>query len=333
MRAALIGRASLLLPFGHMVVCTGSIAYDYILNFKGRFREHILPDKAHILNLSFLVDDLHKRRGGVAGNYAYNLSLLGYPAAVLATAGEDAAEYRSWLEQRGIDCRGLRLMEGETTATGFTTTDMDDNQITGYYGGAMRRAAMLGLDDAPPDLDAVVIGPNDPAAMMRLASECRERGVRFVFDPAHQLPHLSGTDLDAAATGAWILIGNDYEIELVKERMSCDDGRLLECAEMVVTTLGRLGSRIASRDGTEQIPPAPARKEVDPTGAGDAYRAGLVAGLLRGLDVATAGRVASLAATYAIEQVGTAEHAYTRQEFASRYRESFAGDLPGELFG
>jgi len=316
-----------------MVVCTGSIAYDYILNFKGRFREHILPDKTHILNLSFLVDDLHKRRGGVAGNYAYNLSLLGYPAAVLATAGGDAAEYRAWLEERGIDCRGLRLMDGEITATGFTTTDMDDNQITGYYGGAMRKAAMLGLDDAPPEVEAVVIGPNDPAAMMRLSRECRDRGVRFVFDPAHQLPHLSGSDLDSAATGAWILIGNDYEIELVKERMSCDDGRLLECAEMVVTTLGRLGSRIASADGVVEIPPAPARREVDPTGAGDAYRAGLVAGLLRGLDVATSGRVASLAATYAIEQVGTAEHAYTKPEFATRYGDAFGAELPASFFG
>jgi adenosine kinase len=315
-----------------MVVCTGSIAYDYILNFKGRFREHILPDKTHILNLSFLVDDLHKRRGGVAGNYAYNLSLLGYPAAVLATAGSDAAEYRTWLEQRGIDCRGLRLIEGEITATGFTTTDMDDNQITGYYGGAMRRAAMLGLDDAPPDIHAVVIGPNDPAAMMRLADECRDRRVRFVFDPAHQLPRLDGNDLTTAATGAWILIGNDYEIELVKERMECDDRRLLECAEMVVTTLGRQGSRIASDGGVEEIPPAPAQREVDPTGAGDAYRAGLVAGLLRGLDVAAAGRVASLAATYAVEQVGTAEHSYTRKEFEERFGDSFGAPLPDRFF-
>ena len=315
-----------------MVVCTGSIAYDYILNFKGRFRDHILPDKTHILNLSFLVDNLHKRRGGVAGNYAYNLSLLGYPAAVLATAGSDAAEYRSWLEQRGIDCRGLRLIDGEITATGFTTTDMDDNQITGYYGGAMRRAATLGLDDAPPEVEAVVIGPNDPAAMMRLAGECRERRVRFVFDPAHQLPHLTGADLEGAATGAWILIGNDYEVELIKERMSCNDGHLLACADMVVTTLGRLGSRIASRDGLEEIPPAPARREVDPTGAGDAYRAGLVAGLLRGLDIGTAGRVASLAATYAIEQVGTAEHVYSTQEFGARFNEAFGRPLPEEFF-
>ena len=315
-----------------MVVCTGSIAYDYILNFNGRFREHILPDKTHILNLSFLVDDLHKRRGGVAGNYAYNLSLLGYPAAVLATAGADAAEYRAWLEARGIDCRGLRLIDGEITATGFTTTDMDDNQITGYYGGAMRKAASLGLDDAPPDVKAVIIGPNDPAAMMRLAAECRERKVPYVFDPAHQLPRLEAKDLTAATTGAWILIGNDYEIELVKQRMQCGDSELLECAEMIVTTLGREGSRIAHRGGVESIAPAPARREVDPTGAGDAYRAGLVAGLMRGLELATAGRVASLTATYAIEQVGTVEHAYTRDEFAWRFEDAFGEKLPGRFF-
>ena len=315
-----------------MVVCTGSIAYDYILNFNGRFKDHILPDKTHILNLSFLVDDLHKRRGGVAGNYAYNLSLLGYPAAVLATAGSDAAEYRTWLEARGVDCSGLRLMEGEITATGFTTTDLDDNQITGYYGGAMLRAGMLGLDDAPRAMEAVIIGPNDPDAMMRLSRECRQRSVRFVFDPAHQLPRLEARDLADASAGAWILIGNDYEIELVKERMGCDDDQLMKQAEMVVTTLGREGSRIASRDGVVAIPAAPTELEVDPTGAGDAYRAGLVAGLLRGLDVAVAGRVASLAATYAIEQVGTAEHAYTKDDFAARYRKSFAADLPPTFF-
>src|SRR5579859_742145 len=167
-----------------MVVCTGSIAYDYILTFKGRFKDHILPDKAHILNLSFLVVDLQKRRGGVAGNYAYNLALLRYPAAVLATAGTDAAEYREWLVASGVDCRGLRLLDGELSATGFTTTDLDDNQLTGYYGGAMWKAGMLGLDDGPPDVDAVIIGPNAPDAMKRLVDECRERKLRFVFDPA-----------------------------------------------------------------------------------------------------------------------------------------------------
>ena len=311
-----------------MVLCTGSIAYDYILTFKGRFKDHILLDKTHILNLSFLVDDLQKRKGGVAGNYAYNLALLGYPAAVLATAGTDATEYRDWLVAQGIDCRGLRLLEGELSATGFTTTDMDDNQLTGYYGGAMWRAAVLGLDDGPPDVDAVIIGPNDPGAMKRLVGECRQREIRFVFDPAHQLPMMDGADVTNGISGAWIVIGNDYELELIQERTGRDTAGLLELSQVVVTTLGRHGSRITTRETSVEIPAAPSEHEVDPTGAGDAYRAGLVAGLLRGLDLDDAGRVASLAATYAVEHVGTIEHTYTRQEFRERYEASFGSSLP-----
>ncbi len=310
-----------------MVLCTGSIAYDYILTFKGRFKDHILLDKTHILNLSFLVDDLQKRKGGVAGNYAYNLALLGFPSAVLATAGTDATEYRDWLVAQGIDCRGLRLLEGELSATGFTTTDLDDNQLTGYYGGAMWRAGMLGLDDGPPDLNAVIIGPNDPGAMKRLVRECRDRNVPFNFGPAHQLPMMDGADVTDGITGAWIVIGNDYELELIQERAKLDVDGLLELAEVVVTTLGRNGSRIATRDRSVAIPAAPAVREKDPTGAGDAYRSGLVAGLLRGLDHAQAGRVASLAATYAVEQVGTIEHRYTREEFSLRCRDCFGLDL------
>ena len=315
-----------------MVLCTGSIAYDYILTFKGRFKDHILLDKTHILNLSFLVDDLQKRRGGVAGNYAYNLSLLGHPAAVLATAGTDAADYRDWLASRGVDCRGFRLLDGEMSATGFTTTDMDENQLTGYYGGAMWKAAMLGLDDGPPDLDAVIIGPNSPDAMKRLVAECRGRGVPFVFDPAHQLPHMSGPELMDSTDGAWIVIGNDYELELIQQRAGCSMEQLCERAELVVTTLGRNGSRIDSRSGSVEIPAAPAIRESDPTGAGDAFRAGLVAGLLSGLEQAEAGRVASLAATYVIEQVGTVEHSYTREEFHARHRASFGFDISEKLW-
>jgi len=311
-----------------MVLCTGSIAYDYILTFKGRFKDHILLDKTHILNLSFLVDDLQKRRGGVAGNYAYNLCLLGYPAAVLATAGTDATEYRDWLTAQGGAWRGLRLRDGEMSATAFTTTDMDDNQLTGYYGGAMWRAAMLGLDDGPPEPEAVIIGPNDPGAMKRLVGECRDRAVPFVFDPAHQMPHMTGADVIDATDGAWIVIGNDYELELIQQRAERDIAGLLELAQIVVTTLGRHGSRITTRGGSVEIPAATAAREVDPTGAGDAYRSGLVAGLLRGLDMPTAGRVASLAATYAVEQVGTIEHSYSREEFGRRYGECFDAELP-----
>jgi adenosine kinase len=316
-----------------VVVSTGSIAFDYILTFKGRFADHILPDKAHVINLSFLVDSLEKRRGGVAGNYAYSLALLGYPCAILATAGADAADYRDWLESLGVDCGGLVLLEGESTATGFTTTDLDDNQITGYYGGAMLQAGRLGLDDTVPDPEVVIIGPNAPDAMFRLVRECRERGVPWVFDPAHQLPHMSGPELIDGCSGAWILIGNDYELELVRERSGLTSEGLLERTAMVVTTFGRQGSEIATRDGAFRIPPAPPEAEVDPTGAGDAFRAGLVAGLMRGLDHDAAGRVASLAATYVVERTGTIEHTYTRAEFAARHHEAFGRPLPEQMGG
>ncbi len=314
------------------VVCTGSIAFDYILTFKGRFKDHILLDKTHMLNLSFLVDNLKKRRGGVAGNYAYNLALLGYPSAVLATAGSDAVEYRAWLEKLGVDCRGLRLLDDEISATGFTTTDLDDNQITGYYGGAMNRAGSLGLDDTVSEPEAVIIGPNAPDEMRRLVRECRERGVPWVFDPAHQLPHLSGEDLVDGSRGAWVLIGNDYELEMIQHRTGCTMKELMELSELVVTTLGREGSRVETSTASHGIAPAPARAEVDPTGAGDAYRSGLVAGLLRGLDIPTAGAVASLAATYAVEQVGTIEHGYSHEEFGERFKGAFGRPLPLELW-
>jgi adenosine kinase len=310
------------------VLATGSVAFDYILTFKGRFRDHIMPDQVHILNLSFLVDHFERRRGGVAANYAYNLALLGHPSAILATAGADASEYRAWLESLGIECSGLKLLEGETTATGFTTTDLDDNQITGYYGGAMNRAGEVGLADTETRPAAVIVGPNGPAGMTRLVRECRDSGIPFVFDPAHQLPHMSKEDLLEGCRGAWILIGNDYELELIQQRTGQAVEQLLKLSQLVVTTLGREGSRIESAEGRVVIPPAPARQEVDPTGAGDAYRSGLVAALLRGATPAEAGRVASLASAYVVEQAGTIEHHYSMAEFAERYRSAFDAPLP-----
>ena len=310
------------------VVATGSVAYDYILTFKGRFRDHILPDKKHILNLSFLVDTFERRRGGVAVNYAYNLALLKHPAAVLATVGADGEPYLEWLTSMGIDVGGLRVLPDEHTATGFTTTDMEDNQVTGYYGGAMVKADMLGLEHTVDRPAAVIIGPNAPQAMTRLVGECREQGLRWVYDPAHQLPHSSREFLEDGARGAWILIGNDYELHLIEERTGRDMAGLLELAEIVVTTLGKDGSRIDTRDGSYSVPPAPPRQVKDPTGAGDAYRAGIVAGLLRGLDIPTAGRVAALAATWAVEQTGTVEHTYTPEEFSERYARAFGSALP-----
>ncbi len=315
------------------VVATGSVAWDYILTFNGHFGDHILPDKKHILNLSFLVESMERRRGGVAVNYSYTLALLQHPAAVLATVGEDGASYDDWLGALGIDARGLRVLGDDYTATGFTTTDLDHNQLTGYYGGAMNRAGMLGLDDTVADPEAVIVGPNAPEAMQRLVRECRDRRIRWVYDPAHQLPHSSRETLENGARGAWILIGNDYERQLIQDRTGRDMAGLLELAEIVVTTFGRDGSRIDTRDGSYDVPSAPARRLKDPTGAGDAYRAGLVAGLLRGFDIPVAGRVASLAAAYVVEQTGTVEHSFSPAEFAARYQEDFGSPLPAAFFG
>ena len=310
------------------VLATGSVAFDYILTFNGHFGEHIMPDRVHILNLSFLVDKFEKRRGGVAANYAYTLRLLRQEAAILATAGADADGFRAWLEELGVDCSGLRVLADETTATGFTTTDLDHNQITGYYGGAMNRAGEIGLTDTTAKPAAVIVGPNAPAGMFRLVRECRDAAVPFVFDPAHQLPHMTADDLLEGCRGAWILIGNDYELELIQQRSGRDIEGLLKLSSMVVTTLGREGSRIEWAGGRVEIPAAKAVREVDPTGAGDAYRAGLVAGLLRGLEPSEAGRVASVAAAYVVEQKGTIEHHYTFEEFAERYRSAFGAALP-----
>jgi adenosine kinase len=190
----------------------------------------------------------------------------------------------------------------------------------------MYKAALLGLDDTVAEPEAIIVGPNAPAAIVRLAGEAHARGVRLVFDPAFQVTDLSGEELAAGANGAWIVIGNDYEMAILAEKTGYESSTL--GAQIVVTTLGRRGSRIESRGQTFDIPAAPPRREADPTGAGDAYRAGLVVGLLRGLDLPAAGRVAALAASYAVEQVGTVEHSYTAAEFSDRYREAFATELP-----
>ncbi|HCF99230.1 MAG TPA: carbohydrate kinase family protein [Chloroflexi bacterium] len=305
------------------VIATGSIAFDYILTFKGKFADHILAEKTRVINLSFLVDSVVKRRGGVAANYAYTLSLLGYPAAIVATAGADGSEYRAWLEEKGIDCSGLRILPDEQTATGYTTTDLDDGQITGYFGGAMLKAGSVGLDDTDATPEVVIIGPNAPEAMFRLVRECRERGIPWVWDPAHQLPHMNRSDLEEGCRGAWMVIGNDYELELIRQRTTRDVPGLLLLAEMVVTTFGRDGSTISTRDGEFFVPAAPAGVEVDPVGAGDAYRAGLVFGLLTGRTIVEAGRIASVAAAYVVEQKGTVEHSYSQDEFQKRYQDAY----------
>jgi adenosine kinase len=307
---------------------TGSVAYDYIMEFPGYFKEHILPEKIHVLNLSFLVDTMKRNRGGVASNIAYTMALLGAPPSLFASVGaNDWANYESAMHELGIDTRHVEVVPDEFTATCYITTDLDNNQITAFYTGAMARDKERSLKSVPRnDLDLVVIGPTDPEPIVRFTRECQEMGVPYVYSPIWQIIRMSGEELAEGVRGAKIVVANDYEYELIKDKTGLDQHDILDHAEMVVTTKGKHGSVIMTRDETVNIPPAVATEVVDPVGAGDAYLGGLVYALNAGMDVEKAGRVAALAAVYAIEHHGTQAHFYAREEFARRYEENFGAE-------
>ena len=315
------------------IVVTGSLAYDYIMDFPGYFKDHILPDKVHMLTVSFLVDSMRRMRGGVAGNIAYTLALLGERPTVLATAGHDFGEYRAWMERQGIDASGVTEIADEFTASCFINTDRANNQIVAFYTGAMARARDLsirGLGLGPRDL--VVISPTDPEAITRYADECRALGVPFVFDPGKQTPRLTGEQILAGLSGAAVLVGNDYEFAMMAQATGRSEAELFAAAPLTVLTRGAEGSLLHENTAGGQrvvpVPVAPVADVVDPTGAGDAFLGGLVFGLARGLPLEVTGRVAALAASFAIEQRGCQEHHYTPAAFVERYTDVF-GYAPG----
>ncbi len=306
------------------IVVTGSIAYDYLMVFPGHFKDHILPDKVHVLSVSFLVESMRRQRGGTAPNIAYNLALLGERPTVMGTVGEDFAEYRLWLEEQGIDTGAIKPIPDEFTSSCFINTDLQDNQITAFYPGAMAHAATLSLKASNlQDADLVIIAPNDPLAMARYAAECRELGIPYLYDPSMQAPRMSAEELREGFSGAKVLTGNDYEFGMMAEKLGISEAELRSLVPITVVTRGEQGASIYA-DGEEfVIPAARPRQVVDPTGAGDAFRAGFVKGMLHGLSWEVVGRLASLSAVYAIEQRGTQQHHYTLQEFVERYRENF----------
>ena len=311
-----------------MRICvTGSIAYDYIMVFPGHFKDHILPDKMHILSVSFLVESMKRQRGGTAPNIAYNLALLGERPSVMGTVGEDFAEYRAWLEEEGIDTTGIKPVPAEFTSSCFINTDLSDNQITAFYPGAMAHAHTLSFRDQPRDIDLVVIAPNDPGAMERYAVECRELGIPYLYDPSMQAPRMSAEELRTGFAGAKVLTGNDYEFAMMAEKLGVSEPELRSLVPITVVTKGESGSSIFVEGEEFVIPAARPRQVVDPTGAGDAFRAGFVKGMLRGFRWEVVGRMASLAAVYAVEQGGTQQHRYDLPAFVQRYRENF-GDAP-----
>ncbi len=306
------------------IVVTGSLAYDYIMNFPGYFKDHILQDRAHVLSVSFLVDSMRQMRGGVAGNVAYSLSLLGERPLVVASAGGDFGEYRAWMERQGIDPSGIVEVEDEFTASCFINTDKADNQLVAFYPGAMTRAKDLTLEGLGLGADdMVIISPTDPEAMSRYAEECRNMGVPFLFDPGKQTPRLEGDQILGGLEGASVLVSNDYEFAMMSEKTGRSEEELIRSAPLTVVTRGEQGSMIYSSGETLEIPVAPISEVVDPTGAGDAYLAGLVFGLAREFPLEVVGRVATLAAAFVIEQRGCQEHYYTPEVFAERYKCAF----------
>jgi len=304
------------------IVVTGSIAFDYLMSFPGRFTEHFLPEHMHRVSLSFLVDTMDKRRGGCAPNIAYTLALLGERPLLMATAGEDFGEYRNWLEAAGIDTSLTRQIDGKFCASFFCSTDVNNNQIASFYTGAMADAGQLSFR-AAGDCGLAIVAPNDPGAMVQYAEECRTLGIPFIFDPGQQCARMSGPELRDGVNGAAIVIVNDYELELLRQKTGLSEDEIIDQAATLIVTRGEHGSTVIDRQHRVDVPAVQPRRIVDPTGVGDAYRGGLMKGLALGLPPATAARFGSVAATYALEHLGGQSHAYTWQEFRHRYEEHF----------
>jgi adenosine kinase len=311
------------------LVVTGSIAYDYLMSFPGLFTEHLLPEHMSRVSLSFLVDTMDKRRGGCAPNIAYTLALLGERALLMGTAGQDFDEYRRWLEAAGVDTSLVKEIAGKFTASFFCSTDTANNQIASFYTGAMANAGELSFRSVA-DCDLAIIAPNDPEAMLQYAEECRTLGVPFIFDPGQQCARMDGPALRDGLSGAAVLIVNDYEMELLKQKTGLDEAALLTLVGALVVTHGERGTRIQTSEGTASVPAVPPNRIVDPTGVGDAYRGGLMKGLACGLEVETSARLGSVAATYALEHLGGQSHSYHWIEFVDRYELHF-GPLPQAL--
>ncbi|GAB4535293.1 MAG: carbohydrate kinase family protein [Anaerolineales bacterium] len=304
------------------IIITGSVAYDYLMTFPGYFKEQILPDRLESISLSFLVDSMTRQRGGTAPNIAYSLALLGGQPKLMATVGEDFVEYRAWLERSGVNTALTRVVPGKFTASFFATTDHANAQIASFYPGAMAHAAELSFKGIEkPDL--VVISPNDPAAMKSYAAECRELDIPYLYDPSQQVLRLSGDELTRDMQGAHFLFVNDYEYGLIEKKTGLDLAGILDMVQVLVVTRGEKGASIYT-DGQEiQVPVYPPERVLDPTGVGDAFRGGFLAGWQRGFDWQLCAQMGALAATYCLEQTGTQNHTYTRSEFVQRFRQVF----------
>lgn len=303
-------------------VVTGSIAYDYLMSFPGKFTEHFLPEHFQRVSLSFLVDTMDKRRGGCAPNIAYTLALLGERPYLMGTAGQDFGEYQRWLDAAGVDTSLVKVVADKFTASFFCSTDEANNQIASFYTGAMAHASELSFRTAGP-IDLVIISPNDPAAMVQYAEECRTLGIKFIFDPGQQCARMSGDELAEGISGAFMVICNDYELELIRQKTGKSEADILSGVDMLVVTKGEHGSTIMRKDSTVDVPAVTPHKIADPTGVGDAFRGGFMKGLAACASDRVCGQLGSVAATYALEHLGGTAHSYSWNEFVQRYESHF----------
>lgn len=310
-----------------MFVITGSVAYDYLMNYPGRFRDHILPDQIENITLSFLVDSMKRERGGVAANIAYSNRLLGGTPIIFSTVGQDFGDYKRWLESLGLDTSHLIVLENDFTASFFCNTDTEGKQISSFYSGAMLHASKYTLAERSlTDASLVLIGAGDPVAMLNQAAECRKLEIPYALDPSFQVARFSGEEMKANFAGAAYLFCNEYEAAIIQDKTGWSVNELRSQVETLVVTLAEKGSVISTDYGTADeilIPPAKPTSVVNPTGAGDAYRGGFFAGRFKGLPLEISGRVGSIAATYALEHLGPMDHHYTVDEFVRRYEENF----------
>jgi adenosine kinase len=307
------------------LIC-GSMAYDTIMVFQDKFKHHILPEQVHILNVSFLVPELRREYGGCAGNIAYNLKLLGADPLIMATVGKDFTPYSQWLAYCGISQDFIKVLDNNYTAQAYITTDLDDNQITAFHPGAM---SFSHENFVPADrgIKLGIVSPDGKDGMIQHAAQFVEAGIPFIFDPGQGMPMFDGAELLAFVEKAtWVTL-NDYEAQLMQERTGLSPEELAQKVEALIITKGSAGSLIYTASGTIEIPPAKPAAALDPTGCGDAYRAGLIFGLLEGLDWAITGRIASLAGAIKVETYGTQNHSYTLNSFRERYRENFGHDF------
>ena len=308
------------------ILLTGSVAYDYLMTFPGHFKEQILPTRLESISLSFLVDSMSKQSCCIAPNIAYTMALLGRKPRVMATVGEDFADYRAWLESKGVDTTLMKVIPGLFTASFFATTDHASAQIASFYPGAMAHSATQSIKELSPKPDLVVVSPSAPDAMMKFPAECRELGIPYLYDPSQQILRLEGNELARDMEGAQFLFCNDYEFGLISKKTGWSLDQILEHVKVLVITRGKDGADLYSDGDSVHIPTVPEDEIVDPTGVGDAFRGGFLSGYSHGLDWKLCGEIGSLAAVYCLEQRGPQSHAYSRDEFVKRFRKHFDDD-------